>query len=109
MKLGIDKETYIKLGEAYASHSKYLQESYNAIRDVAKKFQVTTDFLGFPVEDALLMNAVLDIMGEEYAYWLYDCEGSFKSYNAKVTFYGKHPNARNLGDLYDLEMREEKK
>ena len=99
----VSKEDFIPLAEALVEFKSYFDELDNSRRELAKKHNIETDFIGNDYFGGRLESAVLDLLGSDFEYWFYDCEKDFETFNKAVTLKdGKKPNVRNLSDLYDL-------
>lgn len=106
MKTPLDKETYIKLAKAYSKQEMYEDKVRKSIKTIAGEQGVYLDFIGLPVSTNPIMDTVLDILGDEFAYFFYECDRSLKEYNSKITLNdGSHPKARDFGDLWELENK----
>lgn len=104
----ISKEQYVHLAEAYIQQEKYEDELRNTIKLTAKKYGQRGDFLGLCSGDGIIMEAVLDLLGDDFSYYFYECDGDFAKFNDGVcSMEGKHPNVHSLEDLYDFTMEEE--
>ena len=103
----ITKEQFKKLAKAYIKQEKYEDEITNAIYQVAKENEQETDFLGLPCRSGYLLEAILDILGDDFCYYHYDCENSFTKFSKNITYKdGSHPNVKTLDDLYDFAVEE---
>lgn len=106
MKTSLDKKTYIKLAKAYSKQEIYEDKVRKSIKTIAGEQGVYLDFIGLPVSTSLIMDTVLDILGDEFAFFSYDCGRSFEEYNSKITLNdGSHPKVRDFGDLWELENK----
>lgn len=104
----ISKEQYVHLAEAYIRQGEYEYELQDTVRQTAKKYGLSTDFLGRSEETGIIMGAVLDLLGDDFSYYFYECDGDFAKFNDGVcSMEGKHPNVHSLEDLYDFTMEEE--
>lgn len=103
----ITKEQFVKLAEAIVDHQDYELDLSKSIFETAKKHGQPTDFLGLPMMCERLENAVLSMLGEDFDYWLFECERNFKKFSNNITFKdGSHPRVKNLGDLYDFAVEQ---
>lgn len=103
----ITKKQFVKLAEAFISQVEYEEEVSDMIRKMAKKHGKDADFLGLTCDSSWLLDALLDIMGEDFAYYHYDCNKSFEQFNKKITMAdGSHPDVHSLEDLYDFAVKE---
>lgn len=106
MKTSLDKETYIKLAKAYSKQEIYEDKVTESVKAMADEQGIHLDFIGLPVSTSLIMDAVSDILGEEFAFFFYDCDRSFEKYNSKITLDdGSHPDVKDFGDLWELENK----
>lgn len=103
----ITKKQFVKLVEAFISQSDYEEEVSKMILETAKKYGKDADFLGLTCDSSWLLDALLDIMGGDFAYYYYDCNKSFEQFNKNVTMAdGGHPDVHSLEDLYDFAVKE---
>lgn len=97
----VDRPTFVTLANAYVKDFGYLNELDNTTRALADKYSIEKDFLGIPYFGGNLFNVVLDLLGDDFSYWFYDCEKSFDKFNENVTFSdGSHPDIHSLEDLW---------
>ena len=97
----MDKETFVKLAEGYILQEKYEDEFSNTIKELAKLHKQDTDFLGLPIGTNAIMSPVLELLGEDFAYFHYDCGDDFNKFNKGMTLSdGSHPRVRTLAGLY---------
>lgn len=100
----MNKETFVKLATAYMAQENYEDEYRDTIYKLAEKYHQERDFLGLPFGTNPIMDTVLTLLGEEFSYFCYDCEGSFDEYNKRITYKdGSHPNVHSFEELYDLQ------
>lgn len=103
----ITKKQFVKLAEAFISQVEYEEEVSKMILETAKKHGKDADFLGLTCDSSWLLDALLDIMGEDFAYYHYDCNKSFEQFNKNITMAdGSHPDVHSLEDLYDFAVKE---
>lgn len=99
----ITQQQFIKLAEAYKSQWEYENEVDEFIRKAAKKYGNDADFLGLSANCTRLMDAVADVLGEDFAYYCFDCDGDFATFNDNTTLKnGAHPSVHSLEELYDF-------
>lgn len=104
----ISKEQYVVLAKAFIQQEKYDDELMGTIKLTAKKYGQGSDFLGLCCGDGIIMRAVLDLLGDDFSYYLYECNGNFAKFNEGTCLSdGNHPNVQSLEDLYDFTMEEE--
>ena len=97
----MDKETFVKLAEGYILQEKYEDEFSNTIKELAKEHKQDIDFLGLPIGTNAIMSPVLEILGEDFAYFHSDCGDDFNKFNKGITLAdGSHPRIRSLVGLY---------
>lgn len=103
----ISKTHFVKLAEAYKNQWEYENKVDRYVRKTAKQFGNDADFLGLSTNCTKLMDAVLDVLGVDFAYYCFDCNGDFAKFSRNITFKdGTHPEVRNLEDLYDFAVNE---
>ena len=108
MTTTLDKETYIKLAEAYCKQHKYEEEVRESVLELARKYGLYTDFIGLCSSADLVMNVLYEILGDNFNYYFYEFGKSFEKFNNNVTLEdGSHPNVQNFGDLWEFENGEE--
>ena len=99
----MNKETFVKLAEGYIRQENYEDEFRDLVYSTADKHGQEKDFLGLPLGTSRIMNPVLDILGDDFSYFHYDCRGSFEKFNNNIKLAdGSHPNVHSLEDLYDF-------
>lgn len=99
----MDKETFVKLANGYIRQESYEDEFRDLVYSTADKHGQEKDFLGLPLGTSRIMNPVLDILGDDFAYFHYDCKGSFEKFNDNIKLAdGSHPDVHSLEDLYDF-------
>lgn len=102
------KAEWAKLAQAYADESGYWDELYSAKRELAKKHHIETDFIGNDYFFGPLASVALEMLGDEFSYWFYDCERDFDALNSKITHPdGSHPDVHSLEDLYEYSRKED--
>lgn len=102
------KDEWVKLAEASAREHGWFRELYEAKISIARKHGGETDFIGNDFFCGPLRDVTDKILGEDFCYWLYECDGSFAVFNTSVYLDGnKHPNITSLEDLYDFANGEE--
>ena len=104
MITALDKETYIKLAEAYCKQEAYEEEAKKGILEVAEKHNVYLGFICLPTNSDLIMGVVYEILGDNFSYYFYECDKSFEKFNKGVTLKdGSHPNVQSFGDMWEFE------
>ena len=99
----LSKEAFIKLAEAYSKQENYEKELSNNLETINEKYKVYMGFIGFPSASDLIMDVVLDLLGEDFSYYFYDCHESFDKFNKNTTLAdGAHPNVNNFGELWEF-------
>ncbi len=102
------KEVFVLLAEAYKKDMDYLNDLDNTIRNKANEYDIETDFLGLPYFGGHLGHEVLDLLGDDFSYWYYECECDFEKFNKNIEFPdGSHPKVYSLGDLFDFSVVKE--
>ena len=97
----IRKEDFIKLAKGFIQQDRYEDELRDIIHATAKKYKQELDFLGLPLATGVIMSPVLDILGDDFSYYWYDCGGDFDKFNSNITLEdGSHPEVHSLSDLY---------
>lgn len=105
MKTLLDKETYIKLAKAYSNQEIYEDKVRESIKAIAGEQGAYVGLIGLPVSTSLIMDAVLDVLGEEFSFFFYDCDRNLKEYNSIMTLDdGSHPDVKDFGDLWEIEQ-----
>lgn len=103
----IKKEQFVKLAQACLNQDNYEHELRDKIESIAEKYKQDTDFLGLPMLCDELISAVIDVLGEDFSYLLYDCQGDFDEFNKNTTNNdGSHPDIHSLEELYDYVVLE---
>lgn len=99
----LSKEAFIKLAAAFSNQENYEKELSNNIETINEKYKVYMGFVGFPSASGLIMDVVLDLLGEDFSYYFYDCNESFEKFNCYTTLAdGTHPKVKDLEDLWEF-------
>lgn len=102
----LNKEAFIKLAEAYSKQENYEKELSNNLEAVTEKYKVYMGFVGFPSASDLIMDVVLDLLGEDFSYYFYDCNESFDKFNKNTTLAdGVHPTVKDFGELWEFSQK----
>nr|DAX33173.1 MAG TPA: hypothetical protein [Caudoviricetes sp.] len=102
----LSKEAFIKLAEAYSKQENYEKELSNNLEAVTEKYKVHMGFIGFPGSSELIMDVVLDLLGDDFIYYFYDCDASFDKFNKNILLEGgKHPNVNDFGELWEFSQK----
>lgn len=102
----LNKEAFIKLAEAYSKQEKYEKELSNNLEAINEKYKVYMGFIGFPSASGLIMDVVLNLLGDDFSYYFYDCKENFDKFNKNTLLEGgKHPNVNNFGELWEFSQK----
>nr|DAT48865.1 MAG TPA: hypothetical protein [Caudoviricetes sp.] len=102
----LNKEAFIKLAEAYSRQENYEKELSNNLETVNEKYKVYMGFIGLSNSSDLIMDVVLDLLGEDFSYYFYDCKENFNKFNKNTLLEGgKHPNVNNFGELWEFSQK----
>ena len=102
----LSKEAFIKLAEAYSKQENYEKELSNNLEAVTEKYKVHMGFIGLSTSSELIMDVVLDLLGDDFIYYFYDCDESFDKFNKNILLEGgKHPNVNNFGELWEFNKK----
>lgn len=102
----LSKEAFIKLAEAYSNQEKYENELNSSLKSITKKYDVYLDFVCLPIDSGLIMNVVLDLLGDDFSYYFYDCNKDFDRFNKNTTLAdGSHPNVKDFGELWEFSQK----
>lgn len=102
----LNKEAFIKLAEAYSKQENYEKELSNNLETINEKYKVYMGFVGFPSASDLIMDVVLDLLGEDFSYYFYDCGEDFDKFNKNTTLAdGTHPNVKDFGELWEFSQK----
>lgn len=106
MTTTLSKEAFIKLAEAYSKQNNYEKGLKNSLKSVTETYKTHTDFIGFPISSDLIMDVVLDLLGNDFSYYLYDYGEDFNKFNKNILLEGgKHPNVNNFGELWEFSQK----
>ena len=109
MTTTLSKEAFIKLAEAYSKQNNYEKGLKNSLNSVTETYKTYTDFIGFPISSDLIMDVVLDLLGNDFSYYLYDCGEDFNKFNKNILLEGgktpKRPNVNNFGELWEFSQK----
>lgn len=102
----LSKEAFIKLAEAYSMQENYEKELSNNLEAINEKYKVYMGFIGLSNSSDLIMDVVLDLLGDDFSYYFYDCNESFDKFNKNILLRGgKHPNVNNFGELWEFNQK----
>lgn len=102
----LSKEAFIKLAEAYSRQENYEKELSNNLETINEKYKVCMGFIGLSNSSELIMDVVLDLLGDDFIYYFYDCDESFAKFNKNILLEGgKHPNVNNFGELWEFNKK----
>lgn len=102
----LSKEAFIKLAEAYSKQENYEKELSNNLEAINEKYKVYMGFIGFPSASDLIMDVVLDLLGEDFSYYFYDCNESFDKFNKNTTLAdGTCPTVKDFGELWEFNQK----
>lgn len=102
----LSKEAFIKLAEAYSKQEKYENELKSSVHSLAEKYKIYTCFIGLTNTSDLIMDVALDLLGNDFSYYFYDCRESFDKFNKNTTLAdGLHPNVSNFGELWEFSQK----
>nr|DAR58099.1 MAG TPA: hypothetical protein [Caudoviricetes sp.] len=102
----LSKGAFIKLAEAYSRQENYEKELSNNLETINGKYKVYMGFVGFPSASDLIMDVVLDLLGEDFSYYFYDCNESFDKFNKNTTLAdGAHPTVKDFGELWEFSQK----
>lgn len=102
----LSKEAFIKLAEAYSKQEKYENELKSSVHSLAEKYKIYTGFIGLTNTSDLIMDVALDLLGDDFSYYFYDCGEDFNKFNKNILLEGgKHPNVNNFGELWEFSQK----
>ena len=102
----LNKEAFIKLAEAYSRQENYEKELSNNLETINEKYKVYMGFVGFPSASDLIMDVVLNLLGEDFSYYFYDCNQSLDMFNRNTTLADEtHPNVKDFGGLWEFSRK----
>lgn len=102
----LSKEAFIKLAEAYSKQENYEKELSNNLEAINEKYKVYMGFIGLSNSSDLIMDVVLDLLGEDFSYYFYEYDESFDKFNKNTTLAdGTHPNVKDFGDLWEFSQK----
>lgn len=102
----LSKEAFIKLAEAYSKQENYEKELSNNLETINEKYKVYMGFIGLSNSSDLIMDVVLDLLGDDFSYYFYDCGESFDKFNKNTTLADEtHPNVKDFGGLWEFSRK----
>lgn len=102
----LNKEAFIKLAAAFSNQENYEKELSNNLETINEKYKVYMGFVGFPSASDLIMDVVLNLLGEDFSYYFYDCNESFDKFNKNTTLAdGTHPTVKDFGELWEFSQK----
>ena len=102
MGKSLNKDQWVKLAKAVWQDNRALNELSDAKQEINKKYGLETDFVGDDFGYLHTLSVVVEILGEEFDYFLYECDGNFQTFNERVTYIAdnSHPDVHSIEDLY---------
>ena len=99
----LSKEAFIKLAEAYSKQENYEKDLRSHLTLITKRYEICMGFIDLPNTSELIMDVVLDLLGDDFSYYFYDCNEDFNKFN-KNTILGDetHPNVKDFGGLWEF-------
>lgn len=98
----LSKEAFIKLAEAYSNQKNCEKELNDSINFIIKKYK---NYIGFVGPD-LIADVILNLLGDDFSYYFYDCNEDFDKFNKNNTLAdGTHPKVNNLGELWEFSQK----
>lgn len=102
----LSKEAFVKLAEAYSNQENYEKDLISHLNLITKRYEVYIGFIGLPNSSELIMDVVLDLLGDDFSYYFYDCDASFDRFNKNTTLAdGTHPNVKDFGELWEFSQK----
>ena len=102
----LSKEAFIKLAEAYSKQENYEKELRNNLETINEKYKDYMGFIGLSNSSDLIMDVVLDLLGEDFSYYFYDYNEDFNKFNKNTTLAdGTHPNVKDFGELWEFSQK----
>ena len=102
----LSKGAFIKLSEAYSRQENYEKELSNNLETINEKYKVYMGFIGLSNSSELIMDVVLDLLGDDFSYYFYDCGEDFDKFNKNTTLAdGTHPNVKDFGELWEFSQK----
>ena len=102
----LSKGAFIKLAEAYSRQDNYEKELSNNLETINEKYKVYMGFIGLSNSSELIMDVVLDLLGDDFSYYFYDYNESFDKFNKNTTLAdGTHPNVKDFGELWEFSQK----
>lgn len=106
MTSNLSKEAFIKLAEAYSRQENYEKELSNNLETINEKYKVYMGFIGLSNSSELIMDVVLDLLGDDFSYYFYDCGEGFDKFNKNTTLADEtHPNVKDFGELWEFSQK----
>lgn len=102
----LNKEAFIKLAEAFSKQENYEKDLRSHLNLITKRYKICMGFIDLPNTSELIMDVVLDLLGDDFSYYFYDCNASFDKFNKNILLEGgKHPNVNNFGELWEFSQK----
>lgn len=99
----LSKEAFIKLAEAYSKQENYEKDLRSHLNLITKRYEICMGFIGLPNTSELIMDVVLDLLGDDFSYYFYDCNEDFNKFNKNTILGGEtHPNVKDFGGLWEF-------
>ena len=80
---------------------------YNIQNEFEERIELGMDcFSDYLSNDDLIMDVVLNLLGDDFSYYFYDCKENFDKFNKNTLLEGgKHPNVNNFGELWEFSQK----
>lgn len=101
----LDKETFTKLATAYSMQRNIYDDVENSINSALKKHCVEALPMYMLADlNGAIMDEVLNVLGDEFAYWMYECDQDFDKYCQNIERKdGSHPDVHNFEEMWEFD------
>lgn len=103
----LPKKAWLRLARLALEEEEYANELDNAIKKICLKHKHSTDFIGTPYDSLKTIVVLVDLLGSEFEYLIYECKGNLETYNANVQVNSTSPNIQSLEEFYDKMVAKE--
>ena len=102
----LSKEAFIKLAEAFSKQENYEKDLRSHLNLITKRYEICMGFIDLPNTSELIMDVLLDLLGEDFSYYFYEYDASFTKFNKNTTLAdGTHPNVKDFGELWEFSQK----
>ena len=101
-KSNLNKQVFVTLATACTEEALFQDKLLDAIKSVTEGSGRPLDFIQLPYTADKLIDIVAEVLGEDYEYWLYECDCDWDKYCQNTTYPdGHHPDVHDFGSMWE--------